>query len=335
MRGSKQKWEPLWTPPVAEGNRLQQRWAVSDLSFKLLLSKWRQILRKYFISNKSRVLIPVLLLLLAMLGAGAAAQANKAQEQTPVEVKGDFIQGGIIFGRAQSDEQVWVGEKRLRLTDEGDFVFGLDRDQASPVTITIVDAQGRSTPLQFDVVQREYNVQKIEGVAQKHVSPPPQVLKRIADEAAKVRQARSLDDDRRDFLRSFIWPLEGPITGVYGSQRVYNGTPKSPHYGIDIAGPVGAAVKAPAPGLITLAEPDLYFSGGTLIVDHGHGLSSTFIHLSKLLVQVGQVVEQGQVIAEVGATGRVTGPHLDWRMNWFDVRVDPQLLMDDESEASN
>ena len=126
----------------------------------------------------------------------------------------------------------------------------------------------------------------------------------------------------------FVWPLEGTITGVYGSQRIYNGVPKSPHYGIDIAAPQGELVRAPAPGVVTLVHPDMYYSGGTLIVDHGHGLSSTFIHLSESLVEIGQRVEAGEVIAKVGSTGRSTGPHLDWRMNWFDVRIDPRLVLE-------
>ena len=142
-------------------------------------------------------------------------------------------------------------------------------------------------------------------------------------------------DDRADYLEEFVWPLRGAITGVYGSQRVYNGVPKSPHYGIDIAGPTGAPVIAPAPGLVSFAAADLYYSGGTLIVDHGHGLSSTFIHLNKVLVKAGQRVEKGQIIAEVGASGRATGPHLDWRMNWMGVRVDPGLLMKNKPMEPN
>lgn len=252
-----------------------------------------------------------------------------------LEVRGSFAQGGIVFGTLNAGESVWVGQRQLRLGDGGEFVFGLDRDAPEQVTLTIVDDKGQKQQVHYPVKQREYKVQRIEGVAQKHVTPPDEVLSRIANEAARVRQARTANDDRQDFLESFIWPLQGPITGVYGSQRVYNGVPKSPHYGIDIAAPVGTVVQAPAAGVVTLAEDDLYYSGGTLIVDHGHGLSSTFIHLHKVLVEVGQPVKQGQAIAEVGATGRVTGPHLDWRMNWFDVRVDPQLLMQSGAAKNN
>ena len=257
--------------------------------------------------------------------ANAAPAGEKANS---LSVEGHFEQGGIIFGHIGSGEVLLDG-KPLRLGPNGDFVFGIGRDAPAELELTLKDGDREIKQVRYHVAKREYKIQRVNGVQQKHVNPPETVLKRIRDEAAKVRKARRLDDDRLDFKQSFIWPLVGPITGVYGSQRVYNGTPKSPHYGVDIAAPVGTNVRAPAAGVVTLAEPDLYYSGGTLILDHGHGLSSTFIHLSKLLVKVGQRIVQGQDIAQVGATGRATGPHLDWRMNWFEVRVDPQLLMAD------
>jgi len=149
---------------------------------------------------------------------------------------------------------------------------------------------------------------------------------RIRRDSAAVKQARERDDPRADFLSGWIWPVEGPISGVYGSQRVLNGKPRRPHFGVDIAMPVGTLVKAPADGLVTLAHPDMFYSGATLIIDHGHKLSSTFLHLSRILVEVGDRVRQGEVIAEVGKSGRVTGAHLDWRMNLRQARIDPQLL---------
>lgn len=268
--------------------------------------------------------------MLALLIAPSVGFCEQSQRE-PLQVRGNFEQGGIIFGKVRPGEEVWVGDRQLRLTAGGEFVFGLDRDAQADLTVTVIGGDGESQRVHYKVGQRQYKIQRIEGVAQKHVSPPEDVLARISTEAAKVRKARTLDAPREDFLQAFEWPLKGPITGVYGSQRVYNGVPKTPHYGVDIAAPVGALVTAPSAGVVTLAEGDLYFSGGTLILDHGHGLSSTFIHLSKVLAKVGQRVERGDPIAEVGATGRATGPHLDWRMNWFDVRVDPQLLMQNKA----
>ena len=128
-------------------------------------------------------------------------------------------------------------------------------------------------------------------------------------------------------LTGFTWPATGRISGVYGSQRVLNGKPRNPHFGLDIAAPDGTEVFAPADGLVTLTHPDMLLSGGTIILDHGQGLSSTFLHLSKILVEAGSFVKQGELIALIGSTGRASGPHLDWRMNWLDRRVNPQPLL--------
>lgn len=244
-----------------------------------------------------------------------------------VDIRGEWEQGGILFGQVEAGSTVTIDGVKLKITPKGRFVFGLGRSAKKESSVVITSPNGVSQTQKYSVKQRDYKVQRVEGVKKEHVTPPKEVLDRISKEIKQVKKARSLNDLREDFLADFQWPLTGPITGVYGSQRVYNGVPKSPHYGIDIAGPVGAIVHAPAAGVITLAESDLYYSGGTIILDHGYGLSSSFLHLSKVLVKAGQVIEQGQIIAEVGATGRATGPHLDWRMNWFKVRVDPGLLM--------
>ncbi len=268
-----------------------------------------------------------LMRIMVLLFVGGCAKSVVAESAPRFE--GEFIQGGLLIGRlpeTMMGAKVTVMGRPVLTNSDGVFVFGLGRDEKGPAEITLALNEQTHT-FQYSVQQRTYNIQQIEGVAQKHVTPPDEVLDRIRREGIKVREARALEDPRGDFLQSFIWPLSGPITGVYGSQRVYNGIPKSPHYGVDIAAPTGTAVVAPADGLITLAEPDLYYSGGTVILDHGHGISSTFIHLHKVLVAVGASVKQGQVIAEVGATGRATGPHLDWRMNWFEHRLDPAILM--------
>jgi len=253
-----------------------------------------------------------------------------AQTEPLLKTRGQWQQGGIVFGQVTPGSQVRFAERAVRITDAGDFVIGLGPEAPAEVVLEVLDPNGRKTLHTFAVGQRQYKTQHVKGVEQKHVAPPPEFTERIAREAELVSGVRHRDDARLDFLQDFIWPLSGPITGVYGSRRVYNGTPRAPHFGLDIAGPTGTKVIAPAAGLVTLAEDDLFYSGGTLIVDHGHGLSSTFIHLSKILVKPGESVVQGQAIAEVGATGRVTGPHLDWRMNWFEVRLDPALLMADK-----
>tara|TARA_B100000745_G_scaffold220525_1_gene146969 strand:+ start:1128 stop:2219 length:1092 start_codon:yes stop_codon:yes gene_type:complete len=244
-----------------------------------------------------------------------------------VELNGVFQQGGMVIGKTTPGDVVWVGDKKVRVSQEGRFVFGFGRDHAKKQTLKI-ERNGQLVETKaVEVAPREYNIQHIDGLPSKHVSPPESVLKRIRQETALVKAARKTNDQRTDFLSTFEWPLLGPITGVYGSQRVLNGQPKRPHYGLDIAAPVGTLVTAPAPGIITLAHDDMYYSGGTVILDHGHGLSSTFIHLSKVLVKDGDVIKTGDPIAEVGSKGRSTGPHLDWRMNWFNQRLDPALIM--------
>jgi murein DD-endopeptidase MepM/ murein hydrolase activator NlpD len=244
------------------------------------------------------------------------------------EIFTEFQQGAVLIGQADDGEVVIYDDKELKLTEDGYFVVGLDRDAPKSVSFTVKQRDSDDFQIhQFDVKQREYRLQKIEGVPQSTVTPNPEQVARSRKEGALAWNARNHNSDLSFFKSEFQWPLIGPITGVYGSQRIYNGVPKRPHYGVDIARPTGTRVVAPAAGVVRLAYADMFFSGGTLIVDHGHGLSSTFIHLSKILVEPGQMVEPGDEIAEVGATGRVTGPHLDWRMNWFDKRVDPQLLV--------
>jgi len=243
-------------------------------------------------------------------------------------VKGHFIQGGLAIGHTQADSQVIFDQHKIRVSPVGDFIIGFNRDEKKQLKLTIIAPDGAKKTINLKIKKRQYNIQRIDGLAKSKVSPrKPEVLARIRKEGAQAGQARKRNDERSDYLETFIWPTIGPISGVYGSQRVLNGKPRRPHFGVDIAAPTGTKVVAPASGIITLALKDMFFSGGTIILDHGHGLSSTFLHLSKLLVKQGDVVKQGELIALVGATGRVTGAHLDWRMNLFKRRVDPQLLV--------
>lgn len=235
-------------------------------------------------------------------------------------------QGAVLVGQVNPQASVVFEGKTVAVSDEGYFVIGLDRDQGEAIEI-LVNEPASSQTYRFPVQQRDYRLQRIEGVPQATVTPNPEQVARSKREAQLTWAARDHSSDLQFYRDAFQWPLIGPITGVYGSQRIYNGVPKRPHYGVDVARPTGTQVTAPAGGVVRLAYPDMFFSGGTLIIDHGQGLSSTFIHLSKILVSEGQTVQPGDAIALVGATGRATGPHLDWRMNWFNKRVDPQLLV--------
>lgn len=244
----------------------------------------------------------------------------------PVEISGLWQQGELLQGQAPIGAQVeFLGQKPVILPD-GRFLLGLDRDAPSTVSIRVLH-KNQAWEQSQAVAPRQYNVQRVNGVEDKYVNPDPAQSARIAREAKLISQARARRDAFDAALQPFSWPAKGPISGVYGSQRIFNGVPKRPHYGIDIAGPVGAKVVAPQAGLVTLAEADLFYSGGTVILDHGLGLSSTCMHLSKVLVKTGQRVKQGDLIGLIGKTGRVTGPHLDWRMNWHNQQIDPEPLV--------
>ncbi|WP_255439043.1 M23 family metallopeptidase [Aestuariibacter sp. GS-14] len=242
-------------------------------------------------------------------------------------LKGEATQGSLMRGKLPSGTKVWLNDNPVDTLDDGAFAIGFGRDAKVSHTLRWLLPSGEQQSQTIVLAEREYPTQRIEGVPQAMVTPPESVLARIKNDNWLVANARKARSELRDFTSEFIWPAEGPITGVYGSQRIFNGEPKRPHYGVDVGAPTGTDVVAPAGGTITLAQADLYYSGGTLIIDHGLGVNSTFLHLSKLTVAVGDRVEQGQKIGEIGATGRATGPHLDWRLNWYDERLDPALLV--------
>ena len=271
---------------------------------------------------QSAVVSPLLFIAALMLFSTAVATDNLA-----ISWQGSWQQGSLLLGRVPQEYRVRYGGVDLPITSTGEFLLGLPRDAAQQIGLEVFVPGQVPKTLIFDVASRSYDIQRIEGVPSDRVLPPESVLARIRSEAGEVVRARSLRDDSEAFLAGFKAPMQRPLTGVYGSQRVYNGVPKNPHYGVDYAAPTGAKVLAPASGVVTLAHDDMFYSGGTLIVDHGHGLSSSFLHLSKILVAPGDMITRGQEVAEVGASGRATGPHLDWRMNWRDVRIDPLLVL--------
>ncbi len=256
----------------------------------------------------------------------------QAVESPAIQLLGDPIQGGLIFGQTEPGSEVRLDGEPLMVSPQGRFVIGFDRDETGTRRLVTIGPDGTEEIIELDVARREYAIERVDGLPPRTVTPDPEAEQRIRDEAALVSAARSRRDPRTDYHDGFAWPASGRISGVYGSQRILNGEPRRPHYGLDIAAPEGSPVYAPADGIVTLAHGDLYFSGGTLILDHGQGLSSSFLHLSRILVEAGTEVRKGDLIAEIGATGRASGPHLDWRMNWLDRRVDPQLLLEAEPE---
>jgi murein DD-endopeptidase MepM/ murein hydrolase activator NlpD len=244
-----------------------------------------------------------------------------------VELAGEAVQGGLLFGLSSPGSQVSLDGADIMVSADGRFVIGFDRDETGERTLRVREPDGTEETRTLAVAPREFAIERVDGLPPETVTPDPEALERIRLEAEMVAAARARRDPRTDYATGFTWPAGGRISGVYGSQRILNGEPRRPHYGLDIAAPSGSPVYAPADGVVTLVHPDMYFSGGTIVLDHGQGLSSTFLHLSRTLVEAGATVRKGDLIAEIGATGRASGPHLDWRMNWLDRKVDPQLLV--------
>ena len=243
-----------------------------------------------------------------------------------VEFKGKFLQGHFIIGLTDPGSKIIIDKKEVRVSDDGFFVFGIDRDRKYDVTITKI-ANGKKEKITKKIIKRKYNIQRIDGLEESKVTPPEEVYARIKSENNKIGEARAINSDLPFFKDQFIMPVKGIISGVYGSQRILNGKPKWPHYGIDIAAKQGTMIKSSAEGIITMAEDDLYYTGGTIIMDHGHGISTIYSHLETVLVSVGDKINQGDVIGTVGSTGRSTGPHLDFRINWFQTRLDPMSVL--------
>lgn len=276
----------------------------------------------------------VFVLILAMLSAPRAQADTPAMPAPDMEgvswLAGSAMEGGILIGRLDPGLELTLGDETVPTATDGHFIIGFHRDSDTPQQLTVSAADGARRQITLTAGQRTYDVQRINGLKRDHVTPPQAVLDRISSDSAAVRTARGRHDAGKgsgDFLAGFDRPVSGQVTGIYGSQRILNGAPRQPHYGIDIAAPRGTPVKAPAAGRVTLVR-DLYFSGWTLLITHGMGLNAAFLHLDTVAVTEGEEVARGQVIGTVGSTGRSTGPHLDWRLDWQGRRLDAALVSD-------
>ncbi len=282
---------------------------------------WREGQRGGFASEpRARIglgLAPILSLLLL----GGLPQAVSG-----LELEGTFRQGGLVTGRTAPGARVRVDGDPVPVAPDGTFLLGFDREAPRQLELLVDPPKGPSRHYGVQVEDRDYGTQRIEGLPEGMVSPDPETRDRIQREQARIKQARGHITGIEGYRAGFTWPVTGPITGTYGTHRILNGEPSQPHFGVDIAAPTGTPVRAPANGLVRLAEPDLYFPGGTVILDHGWGLSSSFLHLRDIKVAEGEPVAAGEVLGKVGATGRATGPHLDWRMSLRGKRLDPTLL---------
>jgi murein DD-endopeptidase MepM/ murein hydrolase activator NlpD len=259
-----------------------------------------------------------LALLLLILAAPAVADTV---------LQGAFEQGGLVLGRTDPENSVSLDGRPLRVAADGSFVFGFGRDAAATALLAVRTPDGRREERVIEVRRRAWSVQRIDGLPEEKVTPDPQRVERIRAEAALVAERRKVESARMGFRDGFSAPAEGRISGVFGSQRILNGAPRAPHSGTDVAAAAGAPVHAAAAGVVTLAHPDLFFTGKTVMIDHGHGLSSVYAHLSEIAVREGQAVAKGQRLGRVGASGRATGPHLHWGVSWFDERLDPETVL--------
>jgi murein DD-endopeptidase MepM/ murein hydrolase activator NlpD len=260
--------------------------------------------------------------LLVALAGGVVAAADP-----PLELEGIFAQGGLVRGQVPPGSEIRFAGRLLHLDPAGRFLFGFGRDEASGESLRVRYPDGSRFERRLEIQKRAYQIQRIDGLPPRAVSPSAQDLVRIRADARLIEAAQARDSAAGAIAPAFVWPVTGPISGVYGSQRILNGEPRAPHRGVDIAAPAGAPVSAMADGVVSVAAGDMYFTGKTVMIDHGYGLHSVYAHLSELGVKVGQAVRKGQPIGRVGATGRATGPHLHWGVYWFDQALDPALLV--------
>ena len=292
------------------------------------------ILKKIKIRNLS--LSVFFLLLNFILALSAQAQTNV--KQTNISnfdknfkilgaevISGYPVEGNLIVARTNPSNKIKINNEFLEIDESGIFVFGFHRDEENPIKLVIINNENEQFKTFIKPIKREYKIQRIDGLKKSMVTPPEDTISRIKSDRKKVNKARKVKLEMGDFIQGFDWPLKGLITGVYGSQRILNDIPKSPHFGIDISVPTGTSVKAPASGIVTLTE-DLYYSGYTVILNHGLNINSTFLHLSEINVNVGERIGRGDLIGHSGDTGRSTGPHLDWRIDWNGKRLDAEML---------
>ena len=286
------------------------------------------MIKKIIIENLQNNLIKVLFILFIFKLNPCVAKETITLDynNTKVFLEGDFIQGGLVKGKTDNNISVKFKKRLLRKTSKGFFVIGFGRDHPQIANLSLKINQKWITK-NINIEKRVYKTQIINGLEKKMVTPPKSFYDRIIRENKVIKEIRNLDSDIHFIFQKLNWPAKGIISGVFGSQRILNGKPKRPHYGIDIAAKKGTSVIAPIESIVRMAEKDLYYTGGTIMLDHGHGVTSVYSHLSLINVNVGDKVKKGQKIGEIGSTGRSTGPHLDWRINWFLERLDPALLV--------
>ena len=277
-----------------------------------------------------------LVLLVCALASTQTLAADRSMSlPNGVVLRGDFIQGGMVAGQGALGARVVLDGADVPVSRDGFFLLGFSRG-AEPIANLDIQFAGRHAERQrIAIDQRDYDIQRIDGLPRRKVTPDPEDLIRIRAEGLLMQDARSGKALQLGFQSGFVWPARGLISGVYGSQRILNGEPRRPHFGVDIAAPTGTPVIAPADGQVTLVHPDMFFNGKSIVLDHGLGFTTVYIHLSDASVQPGQWVKQGEVIGKIGETGRVTGPHLHWGARVRNIEIDPALLVEGKPQPLN
>ncbi len=271
---------------------------------------------------KTASIVAGVLVISAWFAPVGAAEISKAD----LTLQGGAIQGGLMVGRSRGGARVWLEDKKVAVARDGRFLLGFAREAGAKLRLRVELPGGRVVVRILKVEQRRYKIEHIDGLAPRKVTPSPAALRRIKAERKLITKARRRFSEGSFSGTGFSWPLEGRISGIYGSQRVLNGKPRAPHLGVDIAAAKGTPIRAPAAATVALAYDEMFFSGKLIILDHGLGLSTVYAHMSYLAVKAGDKVERGAVIGAVGATGRVTGPHLHWGVHLFGLGLDPALL---------
>lgn len=260
---------------------------------------------------------------LLSIAALCAAPAEAGQ----LRLEGPQVQGGLVIGHTEPGAHVSLDKRAIRVSGDGIFLIGFARDAPKTARLRVEHPDGSVTDRALDVVKRDYKVQRIDGLPERQVTPSPEDMVRVKDDNTQIAQARASYSDRSDFVSGFVWPAAGEISGVYGSQRILNGKPRRPHNGIDVVAPRGSPVIACADGIVALVHQDMFFTGKTVMIDHGHGLTSVYVHMDDIRVRAGDKVRKGDRVGSIGKTGRVTGPHLHWGVSLFDTHLDPALLV--------
>lgn len=262
---------------------------------------------------------------LAVAAAPAMARAQPLAAAPGLPSQG-LAQGGFVAGRVAPGSRALLDGKPLRVGPGGEIAFGFGRDHDAEAVLSLAPPGGRPEAQRLAIARRAWDVQHITGLPPAQVTPDAEALRRIQAERARLAAARATDSGRTDFVAGFLRPARGRTSGVFGSQRILNGQPRQPHYGYDIAAPVGTPILAAAAGVVTLAA-DFFFFGKLVVIDHGHGVNTLYAHCSAIEVEEGEAVGAGQRIGAIGATGRVTGPHLHFSLSWYQVWLDPAPVL--------